>query len=850
MANNNVLRASNNVLALGEAAERAQMEEVLKAAGASHLLSKIHEEEVDLEMLSSATQQELTDLGFCTMGQRKKLQAATRSAIGNDNWRKSHSYYFPETTSQQRDWSGLSHVGDRSTFTAQGGGHPRWRHTFRNSIRRSMKRASFAASDAGSVVDRQVHNNETGWAFQPWGGRLESRPASESSPSLRQLLANPQNGYTQDSRSAVASFVYSVLVGWWTALIYVIIGVILMATCIGWKHGMWCLKFARYLLSPFGMHVGRIPISNRSFGDSQPCESTPLATTPPGSTCTKENGQTGSSVLAGYIFRIVVAVFAGIPHVVICGFSWLCVWTIPTAGLHKQILEVVLLRDPLSFCVCKSQPTSTDDVEICYNCPVNSSYFGHEVWGVNIILLNFLLFVPPNFFFKFAASEEWVEENSVVVMICSLIAIIPLSYFIGHSVAAVSAQTSFFIGAILNATFGSIIELIIYFVALSKGLNDLVVSATTGALLACMLLLPGLSMVAGGYHFKEQMFNRKAGNVSAIMLLVAVTGLFMPSIYYNIFRRTQISCNDCDALSKNLTSISEPRMISSDAESDFHGEFHCGTCNTTSHDYSQDSVYKEHVEPMMYAVAVLLLTCYFVGLLFTLHTHSFIYDAEPEEPHQIMTSRSSVAKKRNTENERRYSTFGEREPEPFIIDNKMQCDAEMVSGHHGPSWSTRTCIIVMLSATACFAIVSEALVDALTPSLNKIGISENFAGLTIIAIIPCIAEFVNAIQFAIADNIKLSLEIGNLAAIQMILVQIPVLTFGSVAMGKYYPDDGFVLVYPPLNLFAVFMATLVLTYVLVDGTSNYFQGAALLVIYVIMIMTFYHVPHDHNGSAV
>ena len=39
-----------------------------------------------------------------------------------------------------------------------------------------------------------------------------------------------------------------------------------------------------------------------------------------------------------------------------------------------------------------------------------------------------------------------------------------------------------------------------------------------------------------------------------------------------------------------------------------------------------------------------------------------------------------------------------------------------------------------------------------------------FAGLTIIALIPNTAEFVNAIQFALQNNISLSLEIGNVAA--------------------------------------------------------------------------------------
>ncbi|KAJ9442492.1 putative cation exchanger [Diplonema papillatum] len=414
-------------------------------------------------------------------------------------------------------------------------------------------------------------------------------------------------------------------------------------------------------------------------------------------------------------------------------------------------------------------------------------------------------------------------------------------------------------GAVLNATFGSIIELIIYFISLNKGLNELVVSATTGALLACMLLLPGLSMIAGGARYKEQRFNRKAGNVSAVMLFVAVAGLFMPSIYYNIFRRYRTACDHCEVYTQDTPVGKSVGNLSED------GYFRCASCNYTDHDYETDPVYTEKMEPMMYAVAVLLLLCYLVGLIFTLHTHSFIYDEESsdgegdEELEYDRTLYGTHAPVYPTKPHGSASESPPAEGNPLVA-NPWEIEAAAAGGGaaaaegskadaaahhgHGPQWSTRVCIAVMVSGTVCFAVCSEALVDALTPSLDKMGITENFAGLTMIALIPCIAEFSNAIQFALQDNIKLSLEIGNIAAIQMVFVQIPLLTFGSVMLGKRYPTDGFVLLYPKLNLCAVFIAVLVLTYVLVDGSSNYFQGVILLTIYVITLLVFYYVPED------
>jgi Ca2+:H+ antiporter len=90
---------------------------------------------------------------------------------------------------------------------------------------------------------------------------------------------------------------------------------------------------------------------------------------------------------------------------------------------------------------------------------------------------------------------------------------------------SISVQSTFAIGAVLNATFGSIIELVLYCSAIKFGsLDELVQSAVTGSLLATMLLLPGLSMVSGGLKYKEQRFNSAAAGVSSVLLIISVIG--------------------------------------------------------------------------------------------------------------------------------------------------------------------------------------------------------------------------------------------------------------------------------------------------------------------------------------
>ena len=60
-------------------------------------------------------------------------------------------------------------------------------------------------------------------------------------------------------------------------------------------------------------------------------------------------------------------------------------------------------------------------------------------------------------------------------------------------------------------------------------------------------------------------------------------------------------------------------------------------------------------------------------------------------------------------------------------------------------------------------------------------------GLTLIGVIPSTAEFVNAIQFSLQNNIALAIEIGSAAAIQIALIQIPALVAFSAILNHGYP---------------------------------------------------------------
>src|SRR5262245_23634057 len=73
--------------------------------------------------------------------------------------------------------------------------------------------------------------------------------------------------------------------------------------------------------------------------------------------------------------------------------------------------------------------------------------------------------------------------EATVTFILAAIGIIPLAHLMGKSTEHLADRTGPTLGGLLNATFGNAAELIIGIIALSKGLNSLVIASLTGSIL-------------------------------------------------------------------------------------------------------------------------------------------------------------------------------------------------------------------------------------------------------------------------------------------------------------------------------------------------------------------------------
>lgn len=180
------------------------------------------------------------------------------------------------------------------------------------------------------------------------------------------------------------------------------------------------------------------------------------------------------------------------------------------------------------------------------------------------------------------------HASPLLIFATACLGVLPLAGLMGRATEQIAERTGPTIGGLLNATFGNAAELIIAIVALRAGLVDLVKASITGSILGNLLLILGLSLVAGGLKRPILKFNRTSAGMSSAMLALAVAGLVFPAVFHSLHP---------GALTARLA-FSELRLSE--------------------------------------AVAVILAITYGCSLLFSLHTHKSVFGMDagstPEGP--------------------------------------------------------------------------------------------------------------------------------------------------------------------------------------------------------------------------
>ena len=126
---------------------------------------------------------------------------------------------------------------------------------------------------------------------------------------------------------------------------------------------------------------------------------------------------------------------------------------------------------------------------------------------------------------------DLLHVSPLLIFIASALAIAPLASVLGESTGALASQCGPAIGGILSATMGNATEMIIAFFALHAGHINVVKASLSGSIIGNLLLVLGLSLVAGGLRNPVQRFSRTTSAMNSTTLMIAVAALVMPAVF-------------------------------------------------------------------------------------------------------------------------------------------------------------------------------------------------------------------------------------------------------------------------------------------------------------------------------
>ncbi|KAF8158253.1 hypothetical protein B0H34DRAFT_656500 [Crassisporium funariophilum] len=450
----------------------------------------------------------------------------------------------------------------------------------------------------------------------------------------------------------------------------------------------WASEPPRETTSLLGQRASQIPLPSKSYGTACLPVSTSSSATM-NAYADDEEPAKGSFIGKVCFWLALVSIIAPL-MLFACMICWALVVTIPMAKLNWVLIKCLFTRPTqIRFCAAppvvvvstpehgepnlghenaegdtpvtqfavkhprlsagqaapSGSPSST--VLLCTYRAVGLKYYKYTVGGVNILFVNLLpvvFFVIFDGFVLLPLVERMEREKQHVpaflafiasqglIFLLSLTSVIPLSYFIGMAVASISAQSSIGMGAVINATFGSIIEIILYSIALTQGKGHLVEGSIVGSLLAGVLLMPGMSMCSGALKRKEQKFNAKSASVTSMMLIMAIIGALTPTLFYQTYGNFQLVCSGCPS------SPGRPG----------NAPWICDHCYYKHPDPVDDPFYQSTVKSLMYFCAAVLLFSYLIGLWFSLRTHASQIWQNPQQllhPMELPTHRISLYNK-------------------------------------------------------------------------------------------------------------------------------------------------------------------------------------------------------------
>jgi Ca2+:H+ antiporter len=349
-------------------------------------------------------------------------------------------------------------------------------------------------------------------------------------------------------------------------------------------------------------------------------------------------------------------------------------------------------------------------------------------------LLWLLAFVPTVFIV-----EHLRPEAGTLLFVLSILAVVPLAALLSQATESVASRTGDSVGGLLNATLGNLTELVIALAALRAGQYMLVKASIAGAIVTNTLFMLGASFLLGGLKHHTQQFNAASARLQAGQLFLATIALLVPSTVGG------------------------------------------GTA-------AADAAF---TQTLSLYLAILLITIYGFGLLFSLKTHREFFGAAEQHEEE---------------------------------------------GHE--PWPLGLAIGTLSGVTVLVALVSEVFVASVQEAARAMGMTDAFVGFIVVALVGGAAEMASAFSGARKNRLDLSVGIALGSATQIALFVAPVLVLASYVLGP----SPMTLQFWPGAVAMILLATITASFVSNSGRTAWFVGVVILGVYFTFAIALYLLP--------
>lgn len=380
---------------------------------------------------------------------------------------------------------------------------------------------------------------------------------------------------------------------------------------------------------------------------------------------------------------------------------------------------------------------------------------------------------------------NYLHINGIAIFVINFIAIIPLAAMLSYATEEIAIRVGETLGGLLNATFGNAVELIVSIQALIKNEITIVKTSLIGSMLSNLLLVLGMCFFFGGINRLEQHFNVTVAQTAASLLALCIGSLIIPTVFHSMLSTTD----------SNSSTLNQ--------------ELSRGT-------------------------AVILLIVYACYLVFQLKSHVEMYNApSPKVPKR----RSSKVAEGDTIRTMAHmgargaaTTGGEINQEQLVQQLEEEID--------DPQLTIWGALVTLGISTTLVAFCSEFMVDSISDVTAGGGVTTTFVGLILLPIVGNAAEHATAVTVACKDKMDLAIGVAVGSSMQIALLVLPFVVVIGWIMGR----DCMTLYFDTFQIAVLFVAVLLVNYLIQDGKSHWLEGVLLMATYLIIAVAGWFYP--------